>query len=59
MKNVDNNSVKNVLLFYFHQIFLREHVKLYVIKNLFQNRDDLDIHIKFFYNNNVLIIVDR
>ena len=59
MKNVDNNNVEDVLLIYFRQIFLREHIKLYIIKNLFRNRHDLDIYIKFFHNNNVLIIVVR
>ena len=59
MKNVDNNNVEDVLLIYFRQVFLREHIKLYVIKSLFRDRHDLGIYVKFFHNNNVLIIVVR
>ena len=59
VKNIDNDNVESVLLIYLRQIFLREHIKLYIIENLFRDRHDLDIHAKFFHNNNVLIVVDR
>ena len=58
VKNVDNNNVKDVLLIYLDQIFLREHIKFNIIKSLFRDRDDLRVYIKFFHNNKVLIIVD-
>ena len=59
MKNVDNNSVKDVLLIYLRQIFLREHVKLNIIKSLFRDRDGLRVYVKFFHNDKMLIAVDR